>query len=1596
MALSAQFIADFSTFNTAVDTALVRLRAFDQGAAKVAQSLSRMVDQFSGRKLIQDATLMAEVFQRAGGATAFTTNELKRMGATATEAIAKLGTAAVPAKLQAVATAAKAVADAEKLAADQAAALADKLRLLDQFSGRKVIQDATQIADMFRTAGGAARFTANELRAMAQVTDEAGRKMIALGTATTRLPPEFAALSAAAKAANTEVATFDQQMRKIASAAMTVGAGLTAGLTVPIVTTGKAALTASMDYESAMAGVRRTVDATANDPNLDHLSAQFRQMSKELPKSAVEIANIGMQAGQLGVHTPQVAAFTKTIIDISTATSLTADEAGASFARIANVMKMPQDQFDRMGSAVYVLGKNGAATEREILDLAQRISAAGGAAGFSVPQILGIANALSSVGIEAEAGGTAISRVILRMAQDVASGGGKLDVFAKVSSKTAQQFATDWRQNAGQAFVDFMQGLSDSRARGGDEFLGLIKELGFDVNVRLVNAFVSAANAGKLLPESVRLGTEAFKDGTALVEGAAKVYDTTASRLKILQNTWADVSRTLGDAFKPLVNIAVPYVVAFAGKVEDLAATFATLPTEAKVAAAGVVGFAAVLGPALVTIGGLAFTISQVHGVLLLFPGAATAAADALIAMGGAAGILTGAFALIVVPVAIYELVRLYQQLKGLHDDMRGWKRDDQGVADTFANTIAIAEQQSGQKFGKDHAAALAWLTENAKKLRAASVDTLGPLQGMKLTIASLVPAATAAGAATQTLLEKVAALTAEQEASIRAGVASGLNTKQIAETYKLGADVIAVYLRQQRLETAEHREANAALKRRQEAWKEYNAVVGGIHDQLSADVIEAIKWDLRRNDSLGQVADKQAVLAQVYEVSAAQISGVNDLMKQEDAAAIALATNLNKLADAARKSAEESRKIENARGVALLKEEEKNYGDRLAAKTTYEDMVARRSLSSYEYQQDQIRQHLAEQKRTLETSGGDWAAAYAYYEQTANQAIDEIAWEQLQADIDAADAWTEKFAQDGEKALGELAQAFATLAQISGGALGSMMTGIGQFIGLLNTMKSDTKGGTLNQIFGRDPNNPAGGGTDIFAPGHRFGQPTSSAGKAGFAGAQIGAGMLANATANYTTKSGQVAHYAATGAQYGAIAGPWGMAVGAGVGALVGAFKVSPVELAARKTYAEWQTKIVAAFDATASAELRAEAGGETWKKTIIQVREAYRAEGKTAEQALADIARAQDTADGNTQAAARALARINAVLEEQARQADIVTAAVQEYGLTWRDLDAAAQGRDVSARMAQLIEQHDLLVKKGYTEEAVIKGMSGAMNEFLVDAVRTNTQIPASMQPMIDQMIEMGLVTEDAARALLKLGEDGMPSLADITAAADRYGLTLDQLGPKVNQLSINEQATQVIADFKLLGEAGVDAGIVIGAMSEKAQALVTQALTFGSTLPEGMRPILETMAAAGELTDESGDKMNDLSRLTFVRPVTEMFDTLIAKVGELVDVLKTQLQPALAGLGDVQVGTSPTTDIPGAGLTIVPALSMAEGGYGRVTRPTLFYSKGAEDYAFSGEGKRFNAERGESTTIVVQTYLDGQVVAETTIPHLARALRLRGVAA
>jgi len=465
---------------------------------------------------------------------------------------------------------------------------------------------------------------------------------------------------------------------------MNVGKKLSMYVTAPIAAMGAGAFKAAVDFESAFAGVRKTVDATESE--FQYFSDEIRNMSKEIPAAATEIAKVAEAAGQLGIKKEAIVGFTRTMTDMGVATNMSADEAATALARFANITKMSQQDFDKLGSTVVDLGNNFATTESEIIDMALRLAGAGAQIGMSEADILGLATALSSVGIQAEMGGSALSRVMVRMQVAASTGLGQMDElskktgmslrdlqmlaannsmdftsladslgmtnkemknivnagvdlenFAKVAGMTSQQFKEMFEKDAVSAIGSFVNGLGTAE-EAGESAINMLQEMGI-TEILLRDSLLRAGNANELFASSIDIANKAWGENVALANEAEQRYKTTESQLIILKNKLVDLGITLG-------NILIPFVLKMVELVEPWIEKFANLSEKTQKTILVLGGLAAAIGPVLIVGGAL---VSSVGTIISAVGGLSMAIGVA----GGATTVFGASLALVTGPVGL-------------------------------------------------------------------------------------------------------------------------------------------------------------------------------------------------------------------------------------------------------------------------------------------------------------------------------------------------------------------------------------------------------------------------------------------------------------------------------------------------------------------------------------------------------------------------------------------------------------------------------------------------------------------------------------------------------------------------------------------------------------------------------------------------------------------------------------------------------------------------------------------------------------------------------------------------------------------------------
>lgn len=408
--------------------------------------------------------------------------------------------------------------------------------------------------------------------------------------------------------------SFGSKMQGIGKNMQSVGSTLTKGLTVPLLAGAGVAVKAAIDYESAFAGVKKTVDGTPQQ--FAQLSTSIREMAKEMPSSAVEIAHVAEAAGQLGVPIGAIKDFSKTMINLGVSTNLSSEEAASSIAKIGNIMQVSGKDLGtwsgHFGSAVVDLGNHFATTERDIVEMTNRLAAGGKLAGLTTPEILGLATAMSSVGIEAEAGGTAMNQTLTGIGKAVAGVGkgasSKLKLIAQTAGMTAEEFSQAWKQKPAEALQAFIKGLQRAHDEG-KNMDGILSDLGMK-GIRQGNMLKSLALASDRMGEAVSRSNTAWKENNALTNEASKRYETTESQLKIFKNKLTDIAIEFGGPLLKALNSGLDAAKPWIQMLSDMAKKFSEMSTEQQQSILKWAGLAAAIGPAMKILGGGARIIS--------------------------------------------------------------------------------------------------------------------------------------------------------------------------------------------------------------------------------------------------------------------------------------------------------------------------------------------------------------------------------------------------------------------------------------------------------------------------------------------------------------------------------------------------------------------------------------------------------------------------------------------------------------------------------------------------------------------------------------------------------------------------------------------------------------------------------------------------------------------------------------------------------------------------------------------------------------------------------------------------------------------------
>lgn len=496
----------------------------------------------------------------------------------------------------------------------------------------QLMSDAEKSAAQAEELKGNLKTLEAQYKACSKTTEKYKNELIKLQTAMNNVGADTAEIEAEIRKLSSRFYQLGVDCEKAGKIMQTVGQNtkalggfMTRYITTPVVAAGTGIVKTAMDTEEAFAGVEKAIGGTAEE--MAAIQDSIIDMSKRKPFDVTEIADVVQTAGQLGVAKDNVISFTEAVLDLGAVSSdLDAATAAEQMAKYFNIagLDTSEENVRAFTSTVFELGNTTATSEGAILEMSMRIAAAGHQVGMTDADILGLAATLSSVGLEAQAGGSAISKLLSRIDVAVATGSAEIKDFAKIAGMSVDDFVAVWQDAPTTALGNFINGLAQMSDEGISS-IAVLEDMGLS-ELRLRDTILRTVNANDLFNETMAASNKEWKSANSLSNSAAKRYDTTKNKLKLLLNNLKAVALQFADAIMPTLDKWIE-------KIGEWVEKFEGMSDGAKASLTKFAAISALIGPALKLFGGGILTIGKGVSAFGKF---ASAVADA---GGGLAGL---------------------------------------------------------------------------------------------------------------------------------------------------------------------------------------------------------------------------------------------------------------------------------------------------------------------------------------------------------------------------------------------------------------------------------------------------------------------------------------------------------------------------------------------------------------------------------------------------------------------------------------------------------------------------------------------------------------------------------------------------------------------------------------------------------------------------------------------------------------------------------------------------------------------------------------------------------------------------------------------
>ncbi|WP_353272091.1 phage tail tape measure protein [Wolbachia endosymbiont (group B) of Apomyelois bistriatella] len=302
----------------------------------------------------------------------------------------------------------------------------------------------------------------------------------------------------------------------------------------------------AIDFESAMADVKKVVNFTQNTNEAEEFAQKLKKLSREIPLSAAELAQIAASGGQLGIDKDKLLEFTTTVAKMATAFDMSAEQAGDSIAKLANIYGIAVEKMEGVGDVINYLSDNTAAKANDMIEALARVGGNAKQFGLDINQTSSLVNAFVSLGKQPEKAATAVNALLSKL--QTAEGQGKEFKAALESiGITAEEMSQKVAENGQNALLHFFEILEKVGQERSQILLNLFGQEYQDDIALIVGSLEEYKKAIDFVADKEKYNKSMQKEFNNRAS-------TTANNLQLLKNTIAELGMNLGSVMLPPLN----------------------------------------------------------------------------------------------------------------------------------------------------------------------------------------------------------------------------------------------------------------------------------------------------------------------------------------------------------------------------------------------------------------------------------------------------------------------------------------------------------------------------------------------------------------------------------------------------------------------------------------------------------------------------------------------------------------------------------------------------------------------------------------------------------------------------------------------------------------------------------------------------------------------------------------------------------------------------------------------------------------------------------------------------------------------------------